>query len=164
MSTTEMKEEQVMPLWVFARHRDREIETGLILAGKLHVDIPKTTKLKKRHHRLIKEIHERLLDMLRDGYLSDYAVIHAWPKGQRPANHNEIVDNDELMAAWAKERLCAEIAIAPKSPASADDEMDFIIAHLRNRGMIPPGASRGEIVEAIKASTVAHSTMKKTDN
>jgi len=45
-----------MPVFAFLRRRDVELETGLILAGQLIVDIPKHAKMKKRHQRLIAAI------------------------------------------------------------------------------------------------------------
>ena len=43
------------PAFVFERRSDIELETGLILAGDLVIDIPKHVQLEERHQRLIME-------------------------------------------------------------------------------------------------------------
>jgi hypothetical protein len=89
---------RVMPVFAFARRRDIELEVGLILAGRLIVDIPKTTKPKRRHQRLIAEIVQRLTEGARSQQMPDNAIVYGWPNNRRPANADETVDNDELMA------------------------------------------------------------------
>jgi len=52
--------EPVMPAFVFARRRDIEIESGLLLAGNLVIEIAKGKKVKPKHQRMITEIMEML--------------------------------------------------------------------------------------------------------
>jgi hypothetical protein len=111
-----MMTKPVMPVFVFGRRRDIEIETGLILAGSLIVDIPKGTKKpKRRHQRMIGDILQQLIDSARSGRMPDDAMVYGWPGGIRPPNADEIVDNDKLMAAWAKERVSIAVRIDPRN-------------------------------------------------
>src|SRR5262245_28857641 len=99
-----IKMPQVMPEFVFQRRRHIEIEAGYILAGQLIVDIPKG-KLNKRRQRRINKMLQMLTDMVQSGQMQNDAMIYAWPRGQRPINADEIVDDDALMAQWAKTRI-----------------------------------------------------------
>ena len=107
-----------MPAFIFNRRRDIELEAGFVLAGSLIVDIPKwakAAKLKRRHERLITNIIQQLTDMARSGQMPDDAIIYGWPGGIRPPNADDIVDNDKLMAAWARERIQIVIRIDPRN-------------------------------------------------
>jgi hypothetical protein len=94
----------IMPVFVFARRRDIEVEAGLILAGDLIVDIPKTEKPKRRHRQMVGDIISMLTADAQSGRMPDDAMIWGWPGGTPPANSDEIRNNDELMASWAKAR------------------------------------------------------------
>jgi hypothetical protein len=113
-----MTHQQIMPAFIFGRRRDIELEAGFVLAGSLIVDIPKrakAAKLKRRHERMITNIVEQLIDMARSGQMPDDAIIFGWPRGIRPTNADDIVDNDKLMAAWARERIQIAIRIDPRN-------------------------------------------------
>jgi len=123
--------DRVMPVFAFLRRRDIELEVGLVLAGKLVVDIPKTTKPKRRHQRLINEIVERLTESTRTKQMPDDAVVYGWPGNQRPANAVD-VDNDELMANWAKTRIVCEVRVDPRNDGMVRINSDA----LRQMGII----------------------------
>jgi len=122
---------RVMPVFAFLRRRDIELEVGLILARKLVVDIPKTTRPKRRHQRLIAEIVERLTEGARTMQMPDDAVVYGWPGNQRPANAAD-VDNDELMANWAKTRIVIEVRVDPRNDGVVRIDSDA----LRQMGII----------------------------
>jgi hypothetical protein len=125
--------DRVMPLFAFFRRRDIERETGMILAGKLIVDIPKTTKKpKRRHQRLIAEIVQRLTEGARSQQMPHNAIVYGWPNDQRPANADETVDNDELMANWAKTRIVIEVRVDPRNDGKVRIDSDT----LRQMGVI----------------------------
>lgn len=107
------EDKRVMPVFVFARRRDIELETGLTLAGKLIVDIPKTQKPKRRDQRLVAGIVQQLAESARQ--MPDDAIIYGWPKNCRPANADETIDNEELMANWAKDRMSIEVRVDPRN-------------------------------------------------
>jgi len=109
-----MTEKPTMPLFVFARRRDIEIETGLILAGQLIVDLPKRKKPKRRHQQMIAEIVQRLTAEARSGQMPDDVLVIGWHGGRRPDNAID-VDNDALMAAWAKERVVIGVRVDPRN-------------------------------------------------
>jgi hypothetical protein len=95
------------PVFVFARRRDIEIETGLTLAGNLVVDIPKG-RIGPHHEQGIQKIMDRLYAEVRSGRMGDDAVINGWPGGVKPANAVDTRDGAR-MAAWAKG--CVTIAV-----------------------------------------------------
>jgi len=106
--------DRVMPVFAFLRRRDIELELGLVLAGRLVVDIPKTTKPKRWDQRLIAEIVQRLSEGARTKQMPEDAVVYGWPGNQRPANAVD-VDNDELMANWAETRIVIELRVDPRN-------------------------------------------------
>jgi hypothetical protein len=72
----------IMPAFVFERRRDIELECGLLLAGMLTVDIPKNTKPKRRHRRMINDILAELLAIMRSRQMPDATdLIVGWPGG-----------------------------------------------------------------------------------
>lgn len=74
-----------LPLgFMFGRRRDIELETGLLLAGMLVVDLPKDAKLKRRHRRMIGEIVQRLSAAARSGQMQDATIVFGWRDGRRP--------------------------------------------------------------------------------
>src|SRR5262245_56172408 len=126
------EDKRIMPVFVFFRSRDIELEVGLILAGTLIVDIPKATKLKRRHQRLVVKILQLLAESTRDQQMPDDGVAYGWPNGQRPANADETVDNDEVMANWAKTRTVIEVRVDPHN----DGMVRFGNGDLRLLGLI----------------------------
>jgi hypothetical protein len=103
-----------MPVFAFARRSDVKRENGLILAGQLIVDIPKSKKLKRRHQQMIADIIRRLTTAARSGQMAYNAVVYGWSGGSRPANAVD-VHNDTLMAAWAKDRIAIAVRIDPRN-------------------------------------------------
>ena len=96
----------VMPAFVFERRSDIELETGLILAGDLVIDMPKHVQLEERHQRLIMEnIVGLLIKMTKSGEIPDNGIAFGWHDGRRPANADEITDNRELISKWAEPML-----------------------------------------------------------
>jgi hypothetical protein len=100
---------QIMPLFVFFRRREVEIEIGYTLAGLLIVDLPQGKKPKLRDERMITEIIQRICAQSK--HLPDDAEIYGWPSVPKPPNADEITDNDELMSAWAETRLKIEVRV-----------------------------------------------------
>jgi hypothetical protein len=106
----------VMPAFVFERRRDIELETGLILAGALVIDIPKHVKLEERHQRLIMEnIIGPLIKMTKSGEIPDSGIVFGWHNDCRPANADEITDNRELISKWAEPMLKIAIRVDPRN-------------------------------------------------
>jgi hypothetical protein len=118
--------DRVMSVFAFFRRRDMERETGLILAGQLIVDIPKgTEKPKRRQMRMIKKIVEQLTAEARSGRMPDDALIYGWPDGRRPADADETVDNDELMASWAKTRIAIAVRVDARNDGMVRIDSDL---------------------------------------
>jgi hypothetical protein len=105
---------RIMPAFVFERRRRIELEAGFILAGQLIVDIRKGKKLKPSHERRVQAIVASLLDFVQSGEMPEDALIYGWPDDKRPPDADETVDNDALMAAWAKDRMAIVVRIDPR--------------------------------------------------
>jgi hypothetical protein len=104
-----------MPLFVFARRRDIEIEAGLTLAGQLIVDIPKRKKLKQCYQQMIVEIAHRLTAEAQSGRMPDDAIVYGWAGGRgRPANAVD-TDDDALMTRWAQESTVIGVRVDPRN-------------------------------------------------
>jgi hypothetical protein len=106
------EEKPTMPFFVFWRRPDIEREADFILAGQLIVDIPKTKKPKRRQQRMIAEIVQRLTASAQSGQMPVDAVVYGWSGGSRPANAVDVND-DALMAAWAKDRIAIAVRVDP---------------------------------------------------
>jgi hypothetical protein len=119
-------EAPTMPVFVFGRRSDIERETGLILAGQLIVDIPKTKTPKRRQQRMIAEIVERLTADARSGQMPADAMVYGWPGGSKPANAVD-VDNDALMASWAKDRLVIAVRVDPRDDGHLRVDSDMLL-------------------------------------
>jgi hypothetical protein len=132
MSNQNQTENRIMPVFAFYRRRDIELETGLILAGKLVVDIPKTAKLKGRQRRLVSHIIRLLTDAARAKQMPDDAITYGWPNGCRPPDADATVDNDELMTRWAKTHLVIELRVDPRN----DDKMRLGLTDLLQLGIV----------------------------
>lgn len=123
----------VMPAFVFARRRDIEIETGLILAGNLVVDdIPRTTKPGPQQRCMIAELVQRLSAAARAGEMPGECVVYGWRDNCRPDNADAITDNDELMQRWADSRL----VIAVRCDAHGDGYLRIDSDLLRQAGLV----------------------------
>jgi hypothetical protein len=96
-----MTEKPIMPFFVFARRRDIEREMGLVLAGRLFVDISNRKKPKRWQQRSIANIVQGLTKEARSGQMPDGAVVYGWAGGCKPTNAVDVHD-DAVMAAWAK--------------------------------------------------------------
>ena len=122
---------QVMPVFAFMRRHDIELETGLVLAGTLIVDIPKKTKLESHHQTMIALIIQHLTEWAKSGHMPHDGTAYAWPSGHRPPNADEITDNDALMASWAKERIIVAVRIDPLDDGMlrVDGDMKKAIGH-----------------------------------
>jgi hypothetical protein len=115
----------IMPVFVFARRRDIEIEAGLILAGDLIVDIPKTEKPKRRHQQMVGDIIWMLFADAQSGRMPDDAMIWGWPEGTLPANRDEISNDDELMASWAETRMRIMVRVNPRNDGMMQVDSDM---------------------------------------
>jgi hypothetical protein len=60
-----------MPIFVFQQRSDIERETGLILAGKLIVDIPKGKRLTRHQEELVAAIVQQLTARAQSGQIPD---------------------------------------------------------------------------------------------
>jgi hypothetical protein len=119
-----MIEKPTMPVFVFGRRRDIERETGLILAGQLIVDIPKNTKPRRRHQRMIADIVQMLI--ARAGEMPEDAMVVGWPGEHRPANAVDVND-DALMASWAKDRTVIVLRIDPRNDGYLRIDSDMLL-------------------------------------
>jgi hypothetical protein len=108
------KSEKIMPAFIFTRRHDIEVEAGFILAGTLIVDLPPREPTEDESQ-MVAAIVQQLLDAAQSGQLPDDAMIYGWHGGTRPPNHDAIVDDDKLMAAWAKDRCRITVRVAPRS-------------------------------------------------
>jgi hypothetical protein len=96
---------------MFVRSRDIELETGLVLAGILVVDLPKGAKVKRQHQRMIDEIIGRLIADARSGQMSADAVIFGWHNNRRPPNADGFVKSYEVQSNWAETRHTIEVKV-----------------------------------------------------
>jgi hypothetical protein len=92
-----------MPAFVFERRRHVEQEAGFILAGQLIVDIPKGTKPKGRHKRMIAKIVQQLTAEAQSGHMPVDALVFGWRGGLKPPNAVDTHD-DEMMSDWVESR------------------------------------------------------------
>jgi hypothetical protein len=116
------------PAFMFGRLRHIEIETGLILAGKLVVDLPKDAKVKRRHQRMISEMVQQLVEAARSGRMRENEICFGWRDGRRPDNADAFVKSEEAKANWAKDRLTIALRVDPR-----DDGILRIDSNLRKQ-------------------------------
>jgi hypothetical protein len=108
---------RTMPAFIFQRYRHIELDGDFIFAGQLVVDIPKGEKLKPSLERRIQYIIECLLHMVQDGEMPEDAFLWGWPgatglaDGDPPPDAQEIIEDDALIAAWAKDRLLIAVNV-----------------------------------------------------
>jgi hypothetical protein len=110
-----MTEHTIMPAFVFWRRRNIELEEGFILAGRLFMDIPRRAKLKGADRRMIATIVRKLTEKAQSDQMPDDAIVYGWGDGLRPPNADAITSNNEVMAAWARNRLVIEVRVDPRS-------------------------------------------------
>ena len=116
-----------LPLgFMFGRRRDIELETGLLLAGMLVVDLPKDAKLKRRHRRMIGEIVQRLSAAARSGQMQDATIVFGWRDGRRPDNADAFVNSDEAQTNWAKDRLTIAVRVDPRDDGKVRMDSDLL--------------------------------------
>jgi hypothetical protein len=130
-----MTDAPTMPMFVFHRRRDVELEAGFILAGQLIVDIPKKgnmTKLKRRDQRMVNEIIQKLTDECRSGRMSADALIYGWQGGVRPANAVD-TSNEEIMTAWVKRSIVIGVRVDPRNDGLMRVDSD----QMRQMGLKP---------------------------
>jgi hypothetical protein len=111
-----MTDNPTMPVFVFQRRHDIELEADFILAGQLIVDLPKNAEPKERHQWMVRDIVAQLTKQAQSGAMAHDALVFGWPDGRRPANADAIMDDDALLAAWAKERLAIAVRVDPRKP------------------------------------------------
>jgi hypothetical protein len=114
------------PAFMFGRLRHIELETGLILAGTLVVDLPKDREPNRKQKRMVNEIVQRLTMAAQAGQLGDKAC--GWRDGRRPDNADAFVNSDEVQTNWAKDRLTIAVRVDPR-----DDGMLRIDSNLRKQ-------------------------------
>lgn len=139
-----MTKKLVFPLFVFARRRDVELEAGFTLAGQLLMDEPKPKDGEPMPEGLrdaISRVIGELTKMREAGAMPDDAIAFGWPGGGEPANAVD-TDDDELMAAWAKDRLSIGVRVDPRPGPSAGGSLRVDSDMLRQMGL----TSKGKIV------------------
>ena len=110
----------VMPAFVFRRHRQVEIESGAVLAGRLTVDIPHRppqSPLKPGEKRKIDEIIRDLAAAAQAGSLPDVCSVIGWPGGEKPPNAVD-VDDTATMSAWAARSLTVPVDVRFRGDSS----------------------------------------------
>jgi hypothetical protein len=100
-----------MPVFVFARRRDIEIETGMLLAGHLIVDIPKDTEPTREQQYMLAEIIQRLTAEARAGRMPADAVLYGWGGGRKPDN----AADDAAIEHWAETQTSIAVRIDPRN-------------------------------------------------
>lgn len=111
----EQGDQRFMPRFAFIRRLDLEREAGLLLAGTLIVDIPKSRKTPLPHEeQMIAEIIRELVDAAEAGKLPDDAnrVIFGWPGGRRPDDVS-VLDDIAAIEAWMAERVTIGVRVDP---------------------------------------------------
>jgi len=106
--------EPVSPASISARLRDIERETGLILFGKLSVDLPKNAKSKWRHQPIIKGMIQGMIQYLVEEACSGRMrgnVVFGWRDGRRPDNADAFVNSIEAMMKWVESRLAINVFV-----------------------------------------------------
>jgi hypothetical protein len=108
------KQSAEMPVFVFRRKHDVELEADLILAGRLFIDLPREVEMTEDKQQMIGHYLRLLTDEAESGRMYTDAVIYGWRNGRKPPNAVD-VNNDEVMAAWAKDCLIIEVRIDPRT-------------------------------------------------
>jgi hypothetical protein len=129
LEDTRMKTDQpVMPAFVFVRRHDIELEAGFILAGRLIVDLPNEGEATQHEQEMVSAIVQQLTADAQSGKLSDANdLVVGWrsPDGCPPENAADI-DDDALMASWAKDRLAITVRVDPRNDGYVRLDSDII--------------------------------------
>jgi hypothetical protein len=107
------------PRFMFVRRRDIELKAGLLLAGNLILDEAKPRDGEAPPDLMKQEVPaivQRLTEMAQSALLPDDAMVIGWRGGREPVNAVDI-DDDALLAAWAKGRLSIVLRIDPREDA-----------------------------------------------
>ena len=126
-ATDSKQGERVTPIFVFMRRRDIEIETGIILAGRLVVDIPRGREPSQGERAMVGDIIQQLTTEAQAGRLPDDAIVDGWPEGRRPPD----AEADEIINNWAGNRISIIVTVDPRS----GDEMRLDSDLLRQMGV-----------------------------
>jgi hypothetical protein len=124
--------EPISPAFMFGRRRDIELETGLVLAGKLVVDLPKDAKLERGHERMIVDIMQYLTAVADSGQMQDDGIVFGWRDGRRPDNADDFVNSNEVQTKWAESRLIIDVRIDLRDDGMMRVDSDL----LRQMGII----------------------------
>jgi hypothetical protein len=119
----------IMPVFVFERRRDVELEAGYILAGDLVVNIPKpkpSDEIPAQAQRMTAAIIQKLIGMFESGRIPDDAILYGWPASGRPPNADQIISDDELIAAWASDRLIIGVRVAAQNDGYLRVDSDML--------------------------------------
>jgi hypothetical protein len=104
-----------MPAFVFARRHAIELEAGFILAGMLIVGLPREAEeLTEDEQQMVAAIIRQLTDAARSGRMAADALVYGWNGGRRPPDAVD-TSNDEVMAAWARDRLTIGVRVDPRN-------------------------------------------------
>jgi hypothetical protein len=115
-----------MPVFVFKRRCDIELETGQILAGQLVVDIHKRRKLSKKQQRVIGVIIKKLMEAAGAGKIPNDGFVYGWPDGRRPADADDTLANDELMNGWLDTRIVIGVRVDPRNDGMLRIDSDIL--------------------------------------
>ena len=97
-----------VPAFVFMRDDDLEASAGYFLAGDLIVDMPKH---EEPDSAVIDSIVQQLAECRRLGQMpNNKAYVIGWFDGSKPKNAID-TDDEELMAAWAEDRICVGVRV-----------------------------------------------------
>jgi hypothetical protein len=119
------KRKRQTPAFVFFRRHDIELE-GFTLAGDLIVDLPASSP----DGQLVTAIMKQLIDAVESGRMPENAVIYGWHGDSRPPDAVD-TDNEEVMAAWAEDRLhiCVRLDSSLPDGVLRIRERDFDTTH-----------------------------------
>ena len=115
-------QEPIFPWFVFGRLRHVELETGLMLAGQLIVDVPSDTP-SENDRAMVRDIIEHLAVMVSEGMMSNDAFLVAWGDKKRTANRRRAdIEDDAIMAAWAKRSLTIALRVEARRESEGPPE------------------------------------------
>ena len=120
-------------LFVFERHHSVELEGGYALAGNLCIDFPKSKGSEKEvpawARKMTEAIIRYLMRMVETGQMK--VRVCGWPQGRCPPNADDIMENDDLLEQWVKDRLVIGVRVHTRHGGLfADSEL------LRRTGLV----------------------------
>jgi fructose-1,6-bisphosphatase/inositol monophosphatase family enzyme len=89
----------IYPTFVFDRKHEIEIESGLVLAGDLYIDVPPGKMNKARIKKAVAKLVSELVRRARCGAMSLDTVVYGWPEG--PVELRVDDTDHAAMEAWA---------------------------------------------------------------